>query len=121
MRPVLVFDGDCGFCTVCVAFVRRHLRTRAEIVAWQAADLGELGVTREQAIYELLWVGERRVHGGAQAVAKLLIDAGLPWSPLGLLLRLPPIRWVAHGVYRLVAGNRHRLPGGTAACAIPAT
>ncbi|MBE1558562.1 thiol-disulfide oxidoreductase DCC family protein [Nonomuraea africana] len=121
MRPVLVFDGDCGFCTTCVRFVERYLRPDATIIAWQFADLGELGVTRKRAEYELLWIDRRgRAFGGAQAVAKLLIHAGLPWSALGLLLRVPPVRWLAHGLYRAVADNRGRLPGGTPACALPA-
>ncbi|MEU7897779.1 DUF393 domain-containing protein [Nonomuraea sp. NPDC049152] len=120
MRPVLVFDGDCGFCTTCVRFVERRLRTKAKIIAWQFADLDELGVTQARAEYELLWVEERGVFGGAQAVARLLIDAGLPWSALGLLLRVPPVRWLVHGFYRVVADNRGRLPGGTPACALPA-
>ncbi|MEU4696203.1 thiol-disulfide oxidoreductase DCC family protein [Nonomuraea dietziae] len=121
MRPVLVFDGDCGFCTTCVLFVERYLRPDATIIAWQFADLGELGVTRERAEYELLWVDQRgRAFGGAQAVAKLLIHAGLPWSAPGLLLRVPPVRWLAHWLYRAVADNRGRLPGGTPACALPA-
>ncbi|GAA0929999.1 hypothetical protein GCM10009560_34210 [Nonomuraea longicatena] len=106
---------------MCVGFVRRNLRTRARITSWQSADLAALGVTRERAEYELLWISEGGVHGGAQAVARLLIDAGLPWSPLGLVMRLPPVRWLAHGLYRLVANNRARLPGGTAACALPKT
>jgi predicted DCC family thiol-disulfide oxidoreductase YuxK len=115
----LVFDGDCGFCTTCVRFVERRLRTSAVITAWQFADLAALGVTEERARYELLWIEDGRVHGGAQAVAKLLIDAGLPWSPLGWITRVPPFRWLAHGLYRLVAGNRYRLPGGTPACRVP--
>ncbi|MFC0865652.1 thiol-disulfide oxidoreductase DCC family protein [Sphaerimonospora cavernae] len=113
----LVFDGDCGFCTTCVRFVERRMRTRARIVAWQFADLARLGTTSERARYELLWIEGDRTYGGAQAVAELLIDAGPPWSPLGRALRVAPLRWAAHGLYRLVAGNRHRLPGGTPACA----
>ncbi|MBB5079369.1 thiol-disulfide oxidoreductase DCC family protein [Nonomuraea endophytica] len=118
MTAVLVYDGDCGFCTTCVRFIERRMRVRARITAWQAADLAALGVTEERARHELLWVSGSGVYGGAQAVAKLLLHAGLPWSPIGAILRLPPVRWLAHGVYRLVAGNRHRLPGGTAACAL---
>jgi predicted DCC family thiol-disulfide oxidoreductase YuxK len=29
---------------------------------------------------------------------------------------LPPFSWLAEGVYRVVAANRQRLPGGTPAC-----
>jgi predicted DCC family thiol-disulfide oxidoreductase YuxK len=118
-RPVLLYDGDCGFCTASVRFVERHIPTTAELVAYQFADLDTLGTTAERAGAEVLWVAGERIAGGAQAVARLLVDAGGAWRPLGLLLRLPPIRWLAAGVYHLVTVNRHRLPGGTPACALP--
>ncbi|MFF9119219.1 thiol-disulfide oxidoreductase DCC family protein [Streptomyces massasporeus] len=121
-RPVLIFDGDCGFCTTSVGIARRLVRPRCDVVAWQHADLVSLGVTEEQARHEALWVTPTgRVYGGAQAVAKVLLSAGGVWSVAGAVLTLPPVRWVAHGVYRLVADNRGRLPGGTAACAVPGT
>ncbi|QGV82013.1 thiol-disulfide oxidoreductase DCC family protein [Streptomyces ficellus] len=119
-RPVLVFDGDCGFCTTSARFAERRLRPDCDLVPWQFADLDALGVTPERAGHEVLWVTPPgRVYGGAEAVAKLLLDAGGGWAPLGALLLLPPIRWAAHAVYRLIADNRHRMPGGTAACAVP--
>ncbi|MFI1759413.1 thiol-disulfide oxidoreductase DCC family protein [Streptomyces sp. NPDC020571] len=120
-RPVLVYDGDCRFCTTSVTFLERLLRPDCSITPWQFADLASLGATQSQAEYEALWITPAgTVHGGAQAVARLLLRAGKGWAVLGALLTLPPFRWVAHGVYRIVANNRDRLPGGTAACALPA-
>ncbi|WP_245691119.1 thiol-disulfide oxidoreductase DCC family protein [Sinosporangium album] len=119
---MLIFDGDCGFCTTAVEFARRRMRIDAEIVPWQFTDLAALGTTRRRAEHEVLWITpDGRVRGGAQAVAVLLIAAGLPWAPLGVIMRIPPFRWIAHGVYRLIANNRHVLPGGTPACSLPAS
>lgn len=124
--PVLVYDGDCGFCTTAALFAAHRLlghgrHAAAEITAWQFADLDLLGVTPGRASYEVLWVTPAgTVHGGAQAVARILLGAGGCWPVLGALLVLPPFRWIAHGVYRLVAANRDRMPGGTPACAAPA-
>lgn len=118
-RPVLVYDGDCGFCTSSVRFAERRIPTAAEIVAFQFADLESLGTTVERASYEIVWVDrDGRVFGGAQGAAKLLLEAGGLWWPLGAIARIPPFRWAAHGLYRLIANNRHRMPGGTAACAL---
>ncbi len=129
-RPVLVYDGDCGICTNAVRLIvprgeprpgrGPRVPTDAEVVPFQSADLRALGTTAARAERELLWVDHGGVYGGAQAIARLLIDAGGPWRPLGLLLRVPPFRWAAHALYRLIANNRHRLPGGTPACALPA-
>ncbi|MFD3656774.1 thiol-disulfide oxidoreductase DCC family protein [Streptomyces sp. NPDC058620] len=119
-RPVLVYDGDCAFCTTSVAFLVRRLRPDCAVTPWQFADLDALGVTRARAEHEVLWISPPgAVYGGAQAVAKLLLRAGGAWAWLGGLLTLPPPRWIAHGVYRLVAANRDRLPGGSPACALP--
>ncbi|CAL9508002.1 thiol-disulfide oxidoreductase DCC family protein [Streptomyces sp. enrichment culture] len=119
--PVLVYDGDCGFCTSSVTVLQRLLRPDCSVAPWQFADLGALGTTQRRAESEVLWITPTgTVYGGAQAVARLLLRAGRGWAVLGALLTLPPVSWVAHGVYRLVANNRTRLPGGTPACALPA-
>ncbi|MEE1819854.1 DUF393 domain-containing protein [Streptomyces sp. SP18ES09] len=119
-RPVLVYDGDCGFCTTSARFAERVVRPRCDIVPWQFADLDALGVTPERAAYEVLWVPPAgAVEGGARAVAKALLSAGGVWAPLGAMSLLPGVRWVARRVYRLVATHRHRLPGGTPACGTP--
>lgn len=116
-RPVLVFDGDCAFCTSCVELLGR-LRLDADIVAWQFTDLGELGLTEQQAADAVRWVEiDGTVRSGHTAVAAALIAAGSVWKLLGRALLLPGISWVAARAYRLVADNRHRLPGGTPACA----
>ncbi|MFH9613327.1 thiol-disulfide oxidoreductase DCC family protein [Streptomyces pratensis] len=120
-RCVLVYDGDCAFCTSSVTFAVRHIKPNCEITPWQFADLESLATTRERAEYELLWITPAGgAHGGAQAVAKLLLSAGRGWAVVGALLTLPPLRWIAHCVYRLVANNREKMPGGTPTCALPA-
>jgi predicted DCC family thiol-disulfide oxidoreductase YuxK len=119
--PVLLYDGDCGFCTRSVRFIERRIPTSAQIRAFQYADLPSLGVSPSRASYEVVWVArDGRAYGGAQAVAKLLLDAGGLWRIPGLIGRVPPFRWIAHGLYRLISNNRYRLPGGTPACALPA-
>jgi len=118
-HPVLIYDADCAFCTRCVEVLKK-LPTGADVVAYQFADLQSYGTTEVRAAHEVLWVGRNgRMDGGAQAIARLLLSAGGLYALAGLLLRTPPIRWIAHGVYRLIANNRQRMPGGTAACALP--
>ncbi|GAA1990430.1 thiol-disulfide oxidoreductase DCC family protein [Kitasatospora viridis] len=119
-EPLLVFDGDCAFCSSCARAAERFLAGGWTARPYQFADLAELGLTEERARYEVLWVtpaGE--VYGGAQAVAKLLLRAGGAWAYLGGAMRLAPVRPLAAAVYRLVARHRDRMPGGSAACALP--
>ena len=118
--PVFLYDGDCSFCTTCANFLERRIPTSARVVPWQFTDLGALGVTQAQAEEAVVWVapGEPTRHG-PEAIARMLVDAGSYWRPLGRLLGLRPVLWVAWPVYRWVARNRHRMPGGTAACSLP--
>jgi predicted DCC family thiol-disulfide oxidoreductase YuxK len=118
--PALVYDGDCGFCTRAAQVARRILPPDCAVTPWQATDLASIGVTPTRAQREVLWVSRSgEVSGGARAVAEALRTAGGLWVVLGLALRVPPLSWAAWGVYRVVAANRMRLPGGTAACALP--
>lgn len=126
--PVFLYDGDCAFCTSCARFIERRIPTSARVTPWQFADLEALGVTQAEAEAAVQWVpadepGQRGRPGqpvaGTAAIARLLVDAGSYWRLLGRILELPPVRWIAGPVYRVVARNRHRLPGGTAACQLP--
>jgi predicted DCC family thiol-disulfide oxidoreductase YuxK len=114
---VLVYDGDCAFCTSCARALAR-IGPDAEIVAWQLTDLAELGITEEQAADAVQWVRiDGTVRSGHEAIAAVLGSAGRIWKVIGSALLLPGISWLAARVYRLVADNRYRLPGGTPACA----
>jgi predicted DCC family thiol-disulfide oxidoreductase YuxK len=133
--PVFLYDGDCAFCTTCAHFIERRIPTSARVTPWQFEDLGALGVPQADAEAAVQWIdaagpthaaptrdataaGPRPV-AGPDAIARLLVDAGSFWRPLGWVLARPPVRWAAWPVYRWVARNRHRMPGGTAACSLP--
>jgi len=115
---VLVFDGDCAFCSSCARLLER-IGPEAEIVAWQLADLEELGITAAQAAEAVRWIeSDGTVRSGHEAIAVSLVTAGWPWRIAGRAILLPVVSLLAAAGYRLIAGNRHRLPGGTPACRV---
>jgi predicted DCC family thiol-disulfide oxidoreductase YuxK len=116
-RPVLLFDGDCAFCTSCARLAQERIRPDAAIVAWQLADLAGLGVSEELASAAVQWVAvDGTVRSGHEAAAAMLLSAGPISRGIGHFLLLPGVTRVAAKAYALVATNRHRLPGGTPAC-----
>ena len=122
--PWVVFDGDCGFCTSSAQWVAARLERpghpTARLVPWQRADLAALGTTETRAQREVLWVApDGALAGGAEAFACWLRFAGQPYATLGRVMGWPLVRELAAAVYRSVARNRQRLPGGTPACALP--
>ncbi|MEZ0068733.1 putative DCC family thiol-disulfide oxidoreductase YuxK [Streptacidiphilus sp. MAP12-20] len=126
--PVLVYDGDCAFCTSSLRTAERVLGTDGwASIPFQFADLDALGkftagaVTPERVEREIVWITPSgKAYGGAAAAARLLLRTQrLPWNVLGAVALLPGVRVAMAALYRLVAVNRHRLPGGTPACALP--
>ena len=121
--PTLVFDGDCAFCTSSVQWIKRWCRPAVRFVPWQQLDLEAHGLTEQQVTTSVQWLRPRTSAGpvphGAAAIGRMLLRARWPFRPLGALMLLPPVSWLAAGVYRLIANNRYRLPGGTPACAVP--
>jgi len=122
--PWLIFDGDCAFCTSSATWVAERLHRpdgpNVQLVAWQFTDLATLGTSSERTQREALWVtrgGE--IYGGAAAFAQWLQFRGGAYGVPGRMMDLPGVRSLAAAVYRLISRHRHRMPGGTPACALP--
>jgi predicted DCC family thiol-disulfide oxidoreductase YuxK len=117
-RPLLVFDGDCGFCTTTAHAMQRRMRLE-HVEPWQFLDLDAIGLTPELCSAAVQWVAvDGSVASAERAVIAALGHAGGVWRVIGAVLALPGVRALAGVGYRLVARYRYRLPGGTPACKI---
>jgi predicted DCC family thiol-disulfide oxidoreductase YuxK len=115
---VLVFDGDCSFCTGIARWVERRLPAGTGIVPYQRVrDAAAYGLTEREVAAAAYWIDARgRPHRGHLAFSRALQRMGGAWSVLGDLIEVPPISWLARVGYEIVARNRHRLPGPLPAC-----
>lgn len=115
-RPVLIYDGQCRFCTNTAKRIaaRWPRESAATAVAWQ--DLGPEGLGRfdlsEADVATAAWWidadgNKARAH---LAVAAALREAKGWRGAVGLLIRFPIVRPIAAAVYVLVARNRSHLP-----------
>ena len=113
MTGHLVYDADCGFCTRSA-----HWLDEAPI-AWHTLDLDALHVTQGEADANAGYLEDGKITDlGADAIIAALRAKRGSGRLLGLLMATPGIRQIAHLVYPRIAANRHRMPGGTAACKI---
>lgn len=114
---MLVFDGDCGFCTSSARWIERRLPSDVAVEPWQSLDLDVLGLTAADVTAAAWWLEpDGRRHRGHAAIGRALIAAGGRWRLIGRVIVTPPTSWVALLVYALVARNRHHLPGATDQC-----
>jgi predicted DCC family thiol-disulfide oxidoreductase YuxK len=118
---ILLYDGDCAICTSSARWLQRHAISAASVTPWQFVDLEALGLTQSQCQEAIQWRSGESGSSGADAFADYLLTSTSGWRRIGALLSLRPVRPIAHVVYRWVARNRDRLPGGTPACAVPPT
>ncbi len=119
MTVTVLYDADCRFCTSCSRWLAGK-GAAADFTPLQAVDLDHLGVNAGRAERELPAVlADGTVVYGAAAFAATLWTGPRWMRLLGRLLGWPPVAVLARWGYRLVAANRHRLPGGTESCALP--
>lgn len=117
--PVLVFDGDCGFCTRSAEWVRCRLPagSGASVEPWQRLDLDTLGLTQAEVTDAAWWVElDGRRSRGHLAIAASLRTIGGAWGVVGRALTWPVVSSIAAVAYAVVARYRHKLPGSTPAC-----
>jgi predicted DCC family thiol-disulfide oxidoreductase YuxK len=122
--PVLVYDGDCAFCSSSVRFIRNRIRRHPRCAPWQGLDLDlcfdRFGLTRDDFEKSVQFIdADGSVHSAERAVARVLIHGGTGWALMGRVLLVPVVRRCAGLVYRWIANNRHRMPGGTPQCSMP--
>ena len=108
-RPVLVYDGECEFCSRLARWVGRRDRGRLLSVrrSQEPGLIEGLGLTREE-VARASWVvepGGRRFEGAA-GISRVLRGLGGAWAVLGSLYLLPPVGWLEDRYYARVARRR---------------
>ena len=111
MRPLLVTDGNCGFCQASAKWLQHHFPGEWVNTPNQSIDLELVGITELQANSKVWYVtgnGEDlKRFSGSQAVAKLLLDQTKNWiKPLAVLAFIPVTKQLAELLYIVVSKNR---------------
>ena len=120
LKPILIFDGDCGFCTSAANWAARNSSLQLTVEPWQFANLSALGLTSQQTAKRVYLVVAGKQYAGHECVAQLLkLQTNLAARTAGHLMLLWPLSLASAAGYWLVARFRHRLPGGTPACKLP--
>lgn len=116
--PVVLYDGDCGFCAKSVQWILAHERDHAlrfaPLQGAAAALLRRHHPRIPAAITSVVYVSDGRAHLRSKAMLHLATHLRAPWRWAHSLRWFPgPVLDVG---YRLLAAVRYRIWGRADAC-----
>jgi predicted DCC family thiol-disulfide oxidoreductase YuxK len=121
-HPLIVFDGECIFCSGWVNFVLRHDKPGRYRFITAQTPLGE-ALYRHYGLdsrnYETnMLIENGRAFLKSEGTLRMAAGLGFPWRLLSGLRIVP--RALRDPLYELVARNRYRIGGRRNACFVPA-
>ncbi|WP_312804632.1 thiol-disulfide oxidoreductase DCC family protein [Agrobacterium cavarae] len=121
-KPLIIFDGECGFCSRDVDFVLRHDKQGLFRFTPAQSPLGtalmrHYGFSTDD--YETSLLIEAGVaHIYSDSVLRVVELLGGMMGMTATAMRLVP-RFIRDGVYRVVARNRMKIAGRRQTCRAP--
>jgi predicted DCC family thiol-disulfide oxidoreductase YuxK len=120
MAALLIYDGDCRFCTTYAMWLAGEWTAPADALSWQqlgTTGLARRGLSPADARETAWWIdGEGRRFRGHRAVAHAMLAAGGWRAVVGRPLLLPPVSWLGRPGFWAVTRWRHHVvsAGGSA-------
>lgn len=118
--PMLVYDGDCGFCARSVQFILRHEHRHDLRFVPRDSELGK-DLRRQfhlEAVESMLWIADGKAKIESDATLNAAKYVGGIWATLASLGSLVPT-FLRNPVYRFIARNRKRLSAPGPSCLVP--
>ena len=121
LGPVLLYDGECGFCARSVRFVLDHNSAGNIKFAALQSEFGgrvcaEHGIDATE-LSSLVFIDKGKAYQRSAASSRVASHLDWPYRA-GAAARIVP-RFISDGVYNLIAKHRHRLMPTPEACQIP--
>jgi len=119
-RPLILFDGECNFCSRSVRFILRHERGPFFEFGRQQSPVGSklLAARGLPAQPETMVVLDRHhIYTQSDGIIFILRQLRWPWSMIGNVMRLFP-RPLRDSIYRFIARRRYALFGRAKDCPI---
>ncbi len=104
-RPLLVYDGDCGFCRVWVDFWKQMAGEAVQFTPFQTGGIPDIPREEFQRAVQLI-MPDGRVFSGAAAALQLFSIAGSHRWLAWLYRNAGWFRSVSERVYRFIAAHR---------------
>lgn len=111
-RPVVLFDGQCVFCTTTVRWLRRLDWVGLAYEDFKVSPIpAARGIDQLAVRRELHLLRGEKVWTGFRAFREFAVTSGGPLVVISPLLFLPGMAWIGSRVYGAVARNRYAIMG----------
>ena len=106
-KPVLIYDGRCGFCGVWIRYWQRLTADRVEYAAAQdvSGKYPEISAEDFKRSVWLVYPDGRRISGAEAAFALMAYTPGRAWLQW-CYHHVPGFRFLAETAYKFIAGHR---------------
>ena len=118
-QPILLFDGECGFCNKSVAFFLRHEKNNKMNFVPIKSSLGKEILEYfevDPEIDSMIIIRNYAAYIRSCAALRLTWYMKGLWPLLSIFLIIPP--FMRHPFYNLIAKNRMRFFGRVESCAL---
>jgi predicted DCC family thiol-disulfide oxidoreductase YuxK len=108
-RPLLIYDGDCDFCTYCVDYARAATGDSVDYQPFQAVQhqFPAISETEFQGAIQLVH-SDGQVTSGARAAFEVLALGDFNRFWIACYRRVPQFGKISERIYTFVAANRER-------------
>lgn len=117
-HSVLLYDGDCSFCSNSVQFIiKRDKHAHFKFSSLQSKTGEQIIATLENKILpdSLILVDQKGIHFKSRAALRVCIHLNSLWKIFSIFLILPA--FILDPIYDFIARNRHRIVKNS--CALP--
>lgn len=120
-KPIVFYDGTCGFCQVSVQFVLRHNRRQdLYFAALQSGLLQQFmsDAPRPEPLPDaVFFLEDGTLYSHSEAALRIARHLNIPFSWLYYFKYIPLT--FRDFIYRFVAKHRYRIAGRTESCLLP--
>lgn len=117
MRQIVLFDGDCHFCSKAVQFILKHEKESSTYFASLQSEIGQdlLSLYKvDISIDSFVFIQDDKVYIESTAALQLAKELKGIWS-LGALFLIVPA-FLRDPIYRLIAKYRYKFNRDNKAC-----
>jgi predicted DCC family thiol-disulfide oxidoreductase YuxK len=107
-QPILIYDGECGFCSRSIQTILRHEKKRELLFVTRQSEYGKSLRKKYglEAMESMLWIENDAALTESAAVLRIARYLGGPFR-IALVASIIP-SGIRNWAYRLFAKNRHR-------------